>query len=229
MNTALTVVWLLFIGHPVLAATGEDIYVKGLNACVACHGERAEGQPDAAIPRLAGMPADYMKQQIGHFAKGERVNDMMTPVAKALPPEAAADVSNYIAGLSSPKATSTADVDPAAISAGEKLALQGDWARGVPPCSQCHGSAGLGVGHAFPPLAGQGAPYIENQLKAWQGGQRSNDLLALMTGIAGRLSDADVRAVAVYYASLEPAGSRPAGTAPPQASETAPAGGAKTP
>ncbi len=68
--------------------------------------------------------------------------------------------------------------------------------------AQCHGAAGQGVGKTFPRLAGQSAEYIMGQLKAWKDGKRTDDPLHLMTGIASKLDDDQVVAVAAYYASL---------------------------
>lgn len=43
---------------------------------------------------------------------------------------------------------------------------------------------------------------MEAQFKAFKDGTRKNDALALMQGIAKRMSDDDVKAVAAYFASL---------------------------
>lgn len=70
----------------------------------------------------------------------------------------------------------------------------------LPACAQCHGPGGLGVGTAFPPLAGQPVAYIAGQLNGWKHGTRPPGPMALMPAIAGKLSDADIDAVAAYYA-----------------------------
>ena len=100
--------------------------------------------------------------------------------------------------------------DDKTIAAGAALAGRGDWSKGLPGCGQCHGAAGQGVGKTFPGLAGQSAEYIMSQLKAWKDGKRTNDPLHLMTGIASKLSDDQVAAVAAYYASLPVAAAAPA-------------------
>ena len=51
----------------------------------------------------------------------------------------------------------------------------------VSACVQCHGPAGVGVGERFPPLAGQSATYIENQLRARTARLRP---MGLMAGVA---------------------------------------------
>ncbi|MBN3817788.1 cytochrome C, partial [Paraburkholderia sp. Se-20369] len=44
------------------------------------------------------------------------------------------------------------------------------------------------------------AAYLAGQLHAWQHGTRPPGPMALMPHIAGKLSDADIDAVAAYYA-----------------------------
>ena len=72
----------------------------------------------------------------------------------------------------------------------------------MPACAQCHGPGGSGVGAQFPPLAGLPAAYIAEQLQAWKAGNRPPGPLALMAGIAKKLSNAEVSAVAAYYEKL---------------------------
>lgn len=54
----------------------------------------------------------------------------------------------------------------------------------------------------YPRLSGQHAEYIEAQLKAFRSGARANDPSASMRGVAGRLSDREIEAVADYIAGL---------------------------
>lgn len=66
-------------------------------------------------------------------------------------------------------------------------------------CAACHGANGVSVGDTIPNLAGQRAPYLENQLKALKEGNRKNPF---MNPIAAQLSPADIANVAAYFASL---------------------------
>ena len=85
---------------------------------------------------------------------------------------------------------------------GAWLATRGRWADQVPACAQCHGPGGSGVGGQFPPLAGLPAAYIAEQLQAWKAGSRPPGPLALMAGVAKKLSDAEISAVAAYYEKI---------------------------
>lgn len=75
-------------------------------------------------------------------------------------------------------------------------------ARGVTPCSACHGVDGSGrVPGGIPGLAGQEADYLRKQLKDFQTGARTH---FMMEPVAQGLSDAGVEAVAAYFAALPP-------------------------
>ncbi|MBY4867090.1 cytochrome C [Burkholderia sp. Bp9017] len=172
----------------------------GVAACIGCHGAQGEGNAAAGFPRLAGTNAAYLSAQLAAFADGSRQNPVMQPLAKLLSAHEREAVSAYFASLPAPAAIAagTASIDPA--NAGAWLATRGRWSDGLPACAQCHGAGGLGVGTAFPPLVGQPAAYIAGQLNAWKHGTRAPGPMALMPMIAGKLSDADIDAVAAYYA-----------------------------
>jgi cytochrome c553 len=203
------------------AADGQEIASNGNGhgapACSACHGAQGEGQPDVANPRLAGLDSEYLIAQLNAFADGRRDSEAMSPTAKALTPDERQAVAKFYAGLVTPKIEESHKADDKTIAAGAALASRGDWSKGLPGCSQCHGATGQGVGKAFPALAGQSGEYIMRQLKAWKDGKRTNDPQRLMTGISSKLSDDQIAAVAAYYASLpvaaraaaKPLGSKP--------------------
>ncbi|WP_269502909.1 c-type cytochrome [Burkholderia sp. IMCC1007] len=172
----------------------------GVAACIGCHGAQGEGNAAAGFPRLAGTNAAYLSAQLAAFADGSRQNPVMQPLAKLLSAHERDAVSTYFANLPAPTAIAagTASIDPA--NTGAWLATRGRWSDGLPACAQCHGAGGLGVGTAFPPLVGQPAAYIAGQLNAWKHGTRAPGPMALMPMIAGKLSDADIDAVAAYYA-----------------------------
>jgi cytochrome c553 len=64
------------------------------------------------------------------------------------------------------------------------------------PCVACHGVNGNSANPEWPSLAGQSAPYIVKQLKAFKSGERQNPL---MTPMAQPLSDDDIEDLAAYY------------------------------
>ena len=66
-------------------------------------------------------------------------------------------------------------------------------------CAACHGPTGVGNPLAnFPKLNGQHAEYTVQQLKAFRAGARANDAGAMMRGVAGKMTDAEIEAVSEY-------------------------------
>lgn len=79
-------------------------------------------------------------------------------------------------------------------------------------CSKCHGKDGISPSSLFPHLAGQQAVYLDNQLRQFRNRGRSDPhAQSYMWGIAGPLSDSDIKALAQYYAGKAPAPGVPSG------------------
>jgi cytochrome c553 len=82
----------------------------------------------------------------------------------------------------------------------------------------------------IPYLAGLDARYLETALREWQEAKRNTDPAGIMPLIAKQLSDADIKALAGYYASLPPPQRLAAARKPaPQASEKTQPGAGSTP
>lgn len=174
----------------------------GVAPCAACHDADGGGQPAAGFPRLAGLPAAYLLEQLDDFANGTRRDATMQPVASGLSEAERAAMAQYYSKLPLPAAEEPAPaMDAAQKALAETLATRGRWSQGLPACEQCHGPGGVGVGAHFPPLSGQSAVYIAHQLQAWQNGTRRNDPLQLMQSVAGKLDAADIAAISAWYAS----------------------------
>lgn len=197
----------LLAGAPTMAAdpdAGRTLVMqgngRGATACLACHGMDGAGNAAAGFPRLAGLDAAYLEKQLHDFLNGTRNDPVMQPVAKAMSADDIRNASAYYAAQSAPAAQPAADA--ALLARGERLALDGLWDKTVPACVSCHGPGGRGVGAHFPALAGQHAGYIAKQFAAWRDGTRGNDPQDLMKVVAERLPEADIAAVAAYFASL---------------------------
>ena len=171
--------------------------VRGGWSCASCHGMAGEGRD--GVPRLAGLPADYIAAQLTNFASGARANDSMYTVSRQLAPAERAALAHYYAGLATPSnARPSLGGD---IGRGATLALLGDDRAQIPSCFSCHGSSGFGVAPSFPAIAAQHPGYAAGRVAAIAAlGKNAN----LMTPIAKRLNDADRRAVADYLATLPP-------------------------
>ena len=68
-------------------------------------------------------------------------------------------------------------------------------------CYACHGLNGMSRMSLYPNLAGQKRRYLAAQLHAFRDGSRRNPIMSL---IAAHLTNAQIRDVAAYFASLEP-------------------------
>ena len=67
-------------------------------------------------------------------------------------------------------------------------------------CAGCHGADGISNNPLWPNLAGQKAPYLVKQLKAFRDGARQDPMMSAM---ARPLTDADIENLATYYSSLK--------------------------
>jgi cytochrome c553 len=67
-------------------------------------------------------------------------------------------------------------------------------------CAACHGEDGNGKKEFpdYPKLAGQYADYLYHSLRGYKSGTRKN---AIMAGMAQPLTDAEMRALANFYAN----------------------------
>jgi cytochrome c553 len=185
------------------AAAGKALVqsgAPGVVACSTCHGANGEGQPQAGYPRLAGQVRAYLAKQLGDFRSGARHNPVMEPIAKALSEKQVGDAADYFSSLAA-IASKASFADPPRGD-GERIALRGDWAHGVPACFKCHGARGTGVAPHFPAIAGQGAVYTAKQLRDWKSGARANDPQGLMKSVADHLPDSAIDAVAGWLGSL---------------------------
>ena len=178
----------------------------GVLACITCHGAQGEGNSAANFPFLAGQGAAYLSEQLTHFHQGSRSNPVMEPIAKAMSAEQIQAVAAYYSELPAPwdktALSNLVDINPDEQQLGAWIANRGSWGDNIPACIQCHGPGGVGVGTAFPAIAGLSAAYISAQFKAWKDDTRDPGPLSLMGDIAKRMNDQQIQATADYFAGL---------------------------
>lgn len=187
------------------AAKGEGDKAQGIasQVCAACHA--ADGNSAIpANPKLAGQFSEYLNKQLNDYKaaggkKPARENAVMNGMVANL---SAADMKALAAHYASqkPKAGVATDKDLAAL--GQKLWRGGNAASGVPACAGCHGPSGAGIPGQYPRLSGQHAEYVSAQLKLFREGARANDPNGVMRGVAARMSEREINAVAQYAAGL---------------------------
>jgi cytochrome c553 len=166
--------------------------------CSACHG--MDGNSVVPIwPSLAGQSEQFISKQLMDFKSGARKDDTMTAMAAPLSDQDVADLAAWFS--SQKRVVGSANAEKAAP--GEKLFRAGDAVNGVAACMACHGPNGAGNPAAkFPALAGQHPTYTAKALKDFRAGTRSNDPASMMRDVAGKMSDAQIDAVAEYIAGL---------------------------
>ncbi|QET03438.1 MULTISPECIES: c-type cytochrome [Cupriavidus] len=182
-------------------AKGETLYSQGapdrnVPACLSCHGA-AGNSGAAANPKLAGQQAEYVHKQLEDFKAKTRNNAIMTPYASVLTDQEMRDIGAYLAKQQLKPATAKSKDT---IEAGQKIYRAGIAAKGVPACAACHGPTGAGIPAQYPRIGGQFAEYTEAQLIAFRQGTRKNN--SVMSTVAARMSDAEIKAVADYVAGV---------------------------
>jgi cytochrome c553 len=174
-------------------AQGEAKYTA---ACVACHGAAGNsGVP--ATPKLAQQHPEYIVKQLTEFKEGKRKNAVMQGMAAPL---TEGDMRNIAAYVGSQQAKPGFAKDKELVQLGERIYRGGVADRQVPACAACHSPNGAGIPAQYPRLSGQHADYTVAQLIAFRDGGRKNS--AQMTGVAAKLNDREIRAVADYIAGL---------------------------
>jgi len=184
---------------PAAAASGNP--AKGqakAAACAGCHGADGNGGADPVWPKLAGQEADYLAKQLADFKSGARKDPIMAGMSAPLSAQDMKDIGAYYASL---KRKAGAARDAALAKAGEKIYRGGNAKMGVAACMSCHGPSGHGIPPRYPRVSGQTSAYAEKQMLAFKIGARSNDG-DIMTRIAFRMSEHEIKAVADYMAGL---------------------------
>ncbi|MCR6480668.1 cytochrome c4 [Variovorax sp. ZS18.2.2] len=165
-------------------------------SCASCH--NADGNSAiAANPKLAQQHPEYILKQLQDFKSGARKSAIMKPLAAALSDE---DMRNIAWFVGSKKIKTGFSKDKDIIALGEKIYRGGIGDRQIPACAGCHSPNGAGIPAQYPRLGGQNAEYTIAQLTAFRENVRNNSIP--MTGVAAKLNDREIKAVADYIAGL---------------------------
>lgn len=200
---------LLIAGGALLAAARADSIDDSPfdveTRCGFCHGVDGNSVM-ARFPRLAGQDQDYLLKELRDYKAGRRRNDdnsMQTNVEEVSDADLTA-AARYFADLPLPPAPPAPTLG-ARLLRGAALYQHGRPATAtspkVPACETCHGD-GAFMSYIVPHLGNQHAGYIEKQLEDFRAGRRGNDPKRVMETIAGRLSPAEIKAVARYLESV---------------------------
>lgn len=161
--------------------------------CTSCHVTSGPPPEEAAFyPVLNGKPARYIERQLRAFREGDRHHPQMSATATALGEGAAAAARMY-ADLPPLRVTEPEGEPPALVS-------EGDWERGIAPCSMCHGLEEDMRAPLSPLLHGQPRGYLAQELRAYADGSRRSDPMGRMRAYASRLTEGEIGALADWYA-----------------------------
>ncbi len=190
----------------------EDSMAQRSLACTHCHGAQGRAAPDGYYPRLAGKPAGYLYNQLLHFRDGRRHYGLMTQMLEPLTDAYLYEMALHFAALDLPYPEPLPAVGSRAlVERGRVLVMQGDGARQLPACVQCHGPRMTGVLPNVPGLLGLPRDYLNAQLGAWKAGKRRAHAPDCMAQVVERMTPEDIEAVSSWLASQRvPADSKPA-------------------
>ena len=96
----------------------------------------------------------------------------------------------------------------------KKLYQEGDAARQIQACSSCHGADGRGLAagqpspvaglavELIPVIGGQDWHYLDQQLRDWRDGERTNSADGVMNKVTAKLTDDEIKALNDYISGL---------------------------
>ena len=191
----------LLVSLPVLAIGDADAGQNKAAVCAACHG--VDGNSIVPNwPKIAGQHASYLQRQLALIKGGDRPVPEMSGIVISLSDQDMADIAAYY----SSQTTSAGLTDEALRANGELLYRGGNAETDIPACMSCHGPAGEGNPLAgYPSLAGQHAVYSEKMLTGFRAGTiwgADDSSSQIMTDVAHRLTDDEIKAVASYIQGL---------------------------
>jgi len=171
-------------------------------ACTFCHGSETQATKDGFSPRIAGKPAGYLYNQLVSFRDGRRTYPPMVYLVQYMNDDYLREMAAYFAALELPYPPP----EPAALTAAQsaraqEIVQQGDRARGVPPCIECHGATLSGAEPAIPSLLGLPRQYMNAQFGAWRNGRLRSIAPDCMAEVAGRLAAQDVPLLTAWLAA----------------------------
>ena len=189
-----------------------DTIQQRLLACSICHGEQGEGlRKNEYYPRLAGKPAGYIYNQLVNFRDKRREFAIMNYLVAYLSDTYLIEIADHYSKLVTPYPGQSTRAAPDMLARGGKLANEGDPARKIPGCVECHGKSLTGVEPAIPGLVGLYGDYIAAQMGAWKNDKRHAMAPDCMHEVAQLLTPQDIGAVTAWLvAQPVPADPRPA-------------------
>lgn len=180
--------------------TGDAAAGSHKNAlCIGCHGIKGfhTAFPETyRVPKLSGQSAKYMASALHAYKAGDRKHPSMRTLTTSLSEQDIADLAAYY------ESTGTGASLPPQLGAGPAQATELVTKGG---CVGCHGpNLSKPIDPSYPKIAGQHADYVYLALRSYK--DNSKPFLGrgnpIMGGIAKQFSNAELKVLADYVASL---------------------------
>jgi cytochrome c553 len=209
MNKLLTTVFAFAVAC-VTAISAQAQEVKGdakagankVAMCIGCHGIKGyqASFPEVyRVPMISGQGAKYITSALVAYKKGDRKHPTMRGISDSLSDQDMADVAAYYEQNGKTDAALTAKPAKEPSPQVAELLKKG-------ACVSCHGeNFSKPIDPSYPKIAGQYQDYLYVSLKAYKNDTHStwgrNN--GVMAGIAKQFSQAELKALATYMASLD--------------------------
>jgi len=181
------------------AVRGKTVYKQMM--CGTCHGVLGKSS-SRNYPTLNGQGDKYIVKMMLDYQYGQRwhnnpTTSPMTQLARAMDDQQIADVSSYLADQQQRAWTFAKPLNKSI----ETLVMTVDSTRMITACAGCHGMKGQGVA-TMPALVGQVPEYFKKATKAFRSKEGNVGVNPMMRMVADGLTDAEIDALADYYAAL---------------------------
>jgi cytochrome c553 len=188
---------------PAPAPAGAKSLEAKVAMCIGCHGIKGyqASFPEVyRVPMISGQSAKYIAAALNAYKSGERKHPTMRSIADSLTDQDIADISGYYERHGKEEAKAVAE-KPSRDPSPQVAALLQKAA-----CASCHGAnMSKPIDPSYPKIAGQHSDYLFVALKSYktEGNANVGRSNGVMGAIAKQFSNAELKALAGYVASLE--------------------------
>lgn len=188
---------------PAAPAGAKSIEAK-VAMCIGCHGipgYQASFPEVHKVPMISGQGAKYIAAALTAYKNGDRKHPTMRGIAQSLSEQDINDIAAYYEQHGKEGGKALAEKPTREPSAQVAALLQ------KAACASCHGAnLSKPIDPSYPKIAGQHADYMFVALKAYKEDAKNGTVgrnNAVMGAIAKQFSNAELKALAGYVASLE--------------------------
>ncbi len=187
---------------PKQAPAGAKSVEAKVAVCIGCHGIKGyqASFPEVyKVPMISGQSAKYIAAALAAYKAGDRKHPTMRGISESLTDQDVADIAAFYAGHGN-GGKQLADKPSREPNAQVAALLQ------KAACASCHGANfSKPIDPSYPKISGQHADYLFVALKAYK--TENNPAVGrnngVMSAIAKQYSNAELKALANYMASLE--------------------------